>query len=108
MANGDDLLLNTASKVTSCSRALPPASRTHRRELGPVWMLMSYLGAFYHVLFVGAPGGSVKCPTLDFGSGPDLTVRKIGPHVGLCPDGAEPAWDSLYAPPLLSLSLKNK
>ena len=38
---------------------------------------------------------SVKRPTLDFGSGDDLTVRGFEPRVGLCADSAEPAWDSL-------------
>ena len=45
---------------------------------------------------------SVKRPTLGFGSGRDLTVRGIEPHVGLCADIAEPAWEpllSLFAPP---------
>ena len=47
----------------------------------------------------------VKCPTLDFGSGLDLMVCEIEPHVGFCAGGMEPAWDSLSssfsAPPLL-------
>ena len=43
----------------------------------------------------------VKPPTLDFSSGYDLTVHEFEPHVGLCTDGAEPAWDSLF--PSLSL-----
>ena len=38
---------------------------------------------------------SVKQPTLDFGSGCDLMVREIEPHVGLCANSVEPAWDSL-------------
>ena len=42
----------------------------------------------------------VECRTLDFGSG-----HEIEPHVGLCADSVEPAWDSpsfsLSAPPLL-------
>ena len=42
---------------------------------------------------------SVKQPTLDFGSGLDLTVREFKPHVGLCANIMEPAWDNL----LLSL-----
>ena len=62
----------------------------------------------------------VKCPNLDLGSGHDLTVCEVEPHIGLCAN-TEPAWDSvslslpLSAPPLLmvrmrtlSLSLKNK
>lgn len=40
---------------------------------------------------------SVKCLTLDFGSGHDLTADEIEPHIGLCADSVEPAWDlSLY------------
>ena len=38
---------------------------------------------------------SVKCPTLDFSSGHDLTVCEIEPCVGLCTDSMEPVWDSL-------------
>ena len=55
---------------------------------------------------------SVKCPTLGFGSGHDLMIHEFKPHVRLCADGAEPAWDSLslslFAPPLLALSLSLK
>ena len=51
-------------------------------------------------------------PTLDFGSGHDLTICEFEPCVVLCTDSVEPAWDSLppslSAPPILSLSLKNK
>ena len=59
---------------------------------------------------------SVKCLTLDYGSCHDLMVCRIEPHIGLCADSEESAWDSLSpsfsAPPLctcslaLSLSLK--
>ena len=38
---------------------------------------------------------SVKCPTLDFGSGHDLMVDGIEPRIGLSADSVEPAWDSL-------------
>ena len=38
---------------------------------------------------------SVKHPTLNLGSGGDLMVCEFEPHVKLCADGAEPAWDSL-------------
>ena len=50
---------------------------------------------------------SVECLTLGFGSGHDLRVREFKPHVGLCTDSAEPAWDSLSlsAPLLIMLSL---
>ena len=59
---------------------------------------------------------SVEYPTLDFGSGQDLLVRETEPHVRLCTDSMEPAWDSLslplYLPLPCSLSqnkiLKNK
>ena len=55
----------------------------------------------------------VKCPTLGFGSGHDLTIPEFEPHVmGLCANGIKPAWDSLSPSlsthPLLSVSLKNK
>ena len=32
---------------------------------------------------------SVKHPTLDFGSGHDLTVCEFEPHVGLCTDNVQ-------------------
>ena len=54
----------------------------------------------------------VKRLPLDFGSGHDLTVRGFEPHVRLCADSSEPAWDSLSPSlclsdlPLLSLSQK--
>ena len=50
---------------------------------------------------------SVKCPLLDFGSGRGLIVCEFKPRVGLCADGVESAWDSLFlsAPPLLAISL---
>ena len=47
----------------------------------------------------------VKRPTLDFGSGHDSAVVGIKPHIRLCTESVEPAWDSvspsLPAPPLL-------
>ena len=43
---------------------------------------------------------SVTCPTLDFGSGHDLTVRGIEPQVSLLGFSL-----SLSAPPLFMLSL---
>ena len=52
---------------------------------------------------------SVKRPTLDIGSGHDLTVCGFEPHARLRTDSAEPACDSVCpafsAPPLLALSL---
>ena len=44
----------------------------------------------------------VKHPNLDFGSGHDLSVCEIKPHIGLRADNIEPIWDSLS--PALSLS----
>ena len=48
---------------------------------------------------------SVKCPTVDFGSGHDLTVCGTEYHVGLCVDSTEPTSESL-CPSLVSLSVK--
>ena len=48
-------------------------------------------------------GQSVKCLTLDFGSGHDLRVCEFKPRIGLCAGSAEPAWDSFF----LSLSLSS-
>ena len=52
---------------------------------------------------------SVKCLTLDFGSGHHLVVLGFRPHVGLCADSMESALDplspSLPAPPPLVHSL---
>ena len=39
--------------------------------------------------------------TLDLGSGHEVTFHEFEPHVGLCTDSTEPAWDSLS----VSLSL---
>ena len=38
---------------------------------------------------------SVKCLTLDFGSGHDLTVGEFEPCIELSADSMELAWDSL-------------
>ena len=46
---------------------------------------------------------SVKRLTLNSGSGHDLMVQEFEPHLKLCADRAEPAWDSLS--PSLSLPL---
>ena len=48
---------------------------------------------------------SVERPTLDFGSGRDLTVCEFEPRVGLCADSVERAWDSLSVSLCLSVSL---
>ena len=44
----------------------------------------------------------VKCLTLGFGSGPDLTVCGFKPGIELCADSEDTAWDSLS--PFLSAS----
>ena len=60
------------------------------------------------------PGGAqlVKRSTLDFNSGHDLTVREFEPHIRVCDESAETAWDclstSLSAPLLLAHSLALK
>ena len=56
--------------------------------------------------------------TPDFGSGHDLMVHEVKPHIRFCADSMEPAWDShslslslslsLSAPPPLMLSLSFK
>ena len=55
---------------------------------------------------------AVRHLTLDLGSGHDLIVCGFEPRIGLCADGAEPAWDSvslsLSAPSTHSLSLPLK
>ena len=50
---------------------------------------------------------SVRHPTLDFGSGPDLTVCGFEPCIGFHADGTGPAGDSFslaLPPPLVPLS----
>ena len=42
----------------------------------------------------------------NFGSSHDLMAHEFELHVRLCANSAEPAWDSLSAPPPLILSLK--
>ena len=42
---------------------------------------------------------SIERLTLDFGSGNDLMVCGIKPHIGLCADNAEPASDFLSLSP---------
>ena len=37
----------------------------------------------------------IKHLTLDLGSSHDLTVHGMEPHIGLCADSMETAWDSL-------------
>ena len=52
---------------------------------------------------------SVKLSALDFGSGHDLTVHEFEPHVGVCADSLESAWDSLslFLPCSLCLKINN-
>ena len=55
---------------------------------------------------------SVKHLTIGFSSGHDLTVLEFKPHIGLCADSVEPAWDSLsplsLCPSHLALSFSQK
>ena len=68
------------------------------------------------VLFFGGTwvAQSVKCQTLSFGSGHDLTVGEFQPYLALCASDMEPTWDSLspsFCPTsthAVSVSLKNK
>ena len=48
------------------------------------------------MVVLGVPGrlGGLKFPTSDSGSGHDLAVHEIEPHIRLCADSAEPAWES--------------
>ena len=49
--------------------------------------------------FQGLLGGSIGYMSdLDFGSGHDLTVYGIEPHVGLHADSLEPVWDAFSTP----------
>ena len=48
---------------------------------------------------------SGKHRTPDFSSGHDLMVHELKPHIGLCTDGVESAWDSLSLSLSLSLPL---
>ena len=47
---------------------------------------------------------TVKHPTLDFGSGHDLTAHEIKPYIDLCADNVEPPWDS-FSPPLSQINV---
>ena len=48
---------------------------------------------------------SVKHPAVDFGSGQDLTVHGIKPHVSLPADRMEPIWDGFIHSFIFSLPL---
>ena len=73
--------------------------------------LVTFLGSrwwrSYEILLLSKMRGrgawvapSVKCPTLGFGSGQDLTVGGIESMlVGLYADSVDPAWDSLSLSP---------
>ena len=61
----------------------------------------------------GASGwlSQLKCLTLDFGSGHDLTVRVLEPRIGLHADNVELVWDSVSlslcpSPVALCISIK--
>ena len=48
---------------------------------------------------------SVKRLTLDFGSGHDLRLCELEPHIGLCAESVDPAWIPLSVSLSLSLAL---
>ena len=50
--------------------------------------------------YIQARAQSVEHPTLDFGSGHDLTVREFKPHIGLCADSSEPGACFWFCVPL--------
>ena len=89
-----------------------------RASSGVFLILISFCSLFFPKLRNRLKGTwvtqLVKGPTLGFGAGHELTVHEFEPHIGLCSDSVEPAWDSL-SPSLplssflslsLSLSLK--
>ena len=56
----------------------------------------SFIRIFFN-LWDACRAQSVKCLTLGFSSGHDLTAGEFKPWVGLWADGADPTWDSLSA-----------
>ena len=71
----------------------------------------------YFLAFKNCDGGTrvvqlIKHLALGFSLSHDLTVCEFEPHIRLCADCTEPAWDSLTpslsAPPLPTLSLSLK
>ena len=54
---------------------------------------------------LGDSVGKKSSLTLDFASDHDLPILRIEPHVRLCTDSTEPAWDSLSFSLSLSLTL---
>ena len=80
-------------------------SRAGALKTGP---LLFYVIIGCHVIYkyIQDLGGTwvaqlVKCLTPDFGSGLELMIREFEPHIRLCTDSVEPAWDSvsLTSPP---------
>ena len=97
-----------ASKITPHFRWLDQWPFTYTGN--PEGVNYSELGFIENELERGTSvAQSVKCPTLDLGSGHDLMVCEFKPLVGLCTDSTEPDWDSvslsLPLPCLFSLCL---
>ena len=65
------------------------------KNLGVVYLCIKYKHFRIHKTVRAWVAQSVKPLTLDFSSSHDLTVCEFQPHVRLCTDSAEPAWDSL-------------
>ena len=82
----------------SSSGAFPMVLTPNSAALQPLQLLPSPSPAL--VLRRQKPRGawvaqSVEHPTVDLGSGHDLTACGFEPHIRLCVDSMEPAWDSL-------------
>ena len=69
-------------------------------------MYLFYKNQYLFLLKVGCMFGgarvaqSVKPQTVDLSSGHNLTICEFEPHIRVCADSVEPAWNSL--PPSLS------
>ena len=84
------------------------------REIGCSTSVLLKLHKWYTVAptkneaAAGAPGG-LSWLTPEFGSGRDLMIQEFKPHIGLCADSSEHAWDSLSLPlPQLCSLSQNK
>ena len=96
----------------TCDYLLPQYSPSPNKEI--LLKSLNHSKIFYKIsiswsTWLSTQFRSVKCPTLDFGSGHDLMIREFQSHVGLCTDSVKPAWDSFSpsfsAPPLHSLKI---
>ena len=87
-----------------CSPAFTALQVTHLMRSGSIFeTIKENSSILLKLVHSGAP--SQLSVSLDFGSGHDLTVCELGPHIELSAVSTESAWDSLCAPPLLACSL---